>query len=124
MKDNLPIPEALYPCKNCHEDYSWPSCDLNWCEEEQGWFCECCWEREWDCEVGISLEDEIERRKLDSTRLEAFMRGLDCQNVDYFLATADANDCLALGVSIKKKVEDCARMSLALAHKAILESES
>lgn len=67
-----PIPEALYPCVHCAEDYSWPATDLNWSELDKGWVCDMCWddrETNWDGEdyiekdKGISLAEEIKRQQ-------------------------------------------------------------
>ena len=67
-----PIPEALYPCVHCSDDYSWPASDLNWSEFDKGWVCDNCWddrETNWDGEdyiekdKGISLAEEIKRQK-------------------------------------------------------------
>ena len=66
-----PIPEALYPCVHCAEDYSWPASDLNWSDIDKGWVCDMCWDdrdTNWDgedCiekEKGISLSEEIKQR--------------------------------------------------------------
>jgi hypothetical protein len=66
-----PIPEALYPCVHCAEDYSWPASDLNWSDVDEGWVCDMCWddrETNWDGDdyiekdKGISLAEEIKRR--------------------------------------------------------------
>ena len=62
-----PIPEPLYPCLHCAEDYSWPAADLFWSEQEQGWVCDNCWdERDIDEDAGISLAREIERQTVKS----------------------------------------------------------
>jgi hypothetical protein len=53
------IPEPLYPCKYCADEYSWHAKDLHWSEESQDWVCEECWEYSEECEQGISLADEI-----------------------------------------------------------------
>ena len=36
------IPDPLYPCKFCYEEYSWPAEDLFWSEKEQAWVCDYC----------------------------------------------------------------------------------
>lgn len=61
------IPEALYPCFFCHEDYSWPASDLFWCEGAEDWVCEKCWEgNEIKYPLGISLADEIFKRECEN----------------------------------------------------------
>lgn len=63
-----PIPKALYPCKYCAEDYSWPPEDLCWSEIDQAWVCDECWSdrdsawsgEDYICEPrGICLADAI-----------------------------------------------------------------
>lgn len=67
-----PIPEPLYPCVHCAEDYSWPATDLNWSEVDEGWVCDPCWDNRdsnWngedyiEKEKGISLAEEIKRQR-------------------------------------------------------------
>ena len=38
-----PIPQALYPCEYCADEYSWPADDLYWSEIDQAWVCDACW---------------------------------------------------------------------------------
>lgn len=62
----LPLPDALYPCAHCYEEYSWPAEDLSWCPEIQKWICINCW----DCDVhgdtrGTTLADEISRQNAE-----------------------------------------------------------
>lgn len=68
---NRKIPQALYPCIHCAEDYSWPATDLWWSDIDKGWVCDMCWDdrdSNWDGENliekdrDISLADEIERQ--------------------------------------------------------------
>lgn len=59
----LPIPDALYPCLQCSEEFSWPAKDLFWSERCKAWVCDMCW----DCdehggEQGTSLANEIKRQ--------------------------------------------------------------
>lgn len=58
----LPLPRALYSCKYCAEDYSWPADDLNWSSVVNGWVCNHCWETDDHGDPGIRLDREIERR--------------------------------------------------------------
>ena len=67
-----PIPQALYSCKYCYEDASWPADGLWWSEHDEGWVCDICWpDRDWlwdgdemYCEPkGTTLAAEIERQK-------------------------------------------------------------
>ena len=62
-----PIPEALYPCHNCCEDYSWPAEDLHWSEQEQAWECDMCWSGRLadtcDEPKGVCLADEIKAQQ-------------------------------------------------------------
>ena len=56
-----PIPEPVYPCKHCSEEYSWPSTDLNWSEIDEAWICDLCWG---DIDVEqkeVCLADEIKK---------------------------------------------------------------
>jgi hypothetical protein len=57
----LPIPDPLYPCAHCAEDYSWPAKDLDWCAEIQNWVCPPCWEyKAYDYDTkGPTLAEEI-----------------------------------------------------------------
>ena len=64
-----PIPDALYPCTICHDDYSWPAADLYWSEHLRDWCCHMCWSQaheefsgERDPDYGICLADEIKAR--------------------------------------------------------------
>ena len=69
MMAEKPIPDALYPCAICHDDYSWPATDLYWSEHLRDWCCHMCWSEaheelpgERDPDYGICLADEIEAR--------------------------------------------------------------
>ena len=61
-----PIPTALYSCRLCHEEYSWPATDLWWSEIYQGWECDECWnsrDENHDEPMGICLATEIEAQE-------------------------------------------------------------
>jgi hypothetical protein len=58
----LPIPEALYSCKHCREDYSWPAADLFWSDREKAWVCTECWDHEGHGQRGTTLQAEIMRQ--------------------------------------------------------------
>ena len=53
---------ALYSCKYCAEDYSWPAEDLNWSGLVNGWVCNHCWESDDHGDPGVRLDREIQRR--------------------------------------------------------------
>ena len=62
-----PIPEPLYPCKYCADEYSWPATDLFWSNQDQDWICDVCWD-DLDFmtassgeEKGVCLADEIKK---------------------------------------------------------------
>lgn len=65
-----PCPSALYPCKHCCSDYSWPAEDLFWSEAEQAWVCLECWNDDEEAK-GISLADELNRRADTAQELRA-----------------------------------------------------
>lgn len=48
-------PEALYSCRICAEDVSWPAGDLNWCERSARSGCVTC--------AGITMS--MEKRESD-----------------------------------------------------------
>lgn len=59
----LPIPEALYPCARCAEEYSWPASDLGWSMVRKKWICGGCWDSEEDgAAPAITLKAEIARQ--------------------------------------------------------------
>lgn len=58
----LPIPQALYACKYCYEDCSWPPDDLHWSAKVEWWLCSNCWDEEYHGEHGIRLDKEITRQ--------------------------------------------------------------
>ena len=61
-----PIPEPVYPCKYCADEYSWPASDLNWSELDEAWVCDLCWDdRDIEEEKGVCLADEI--KKVEAT---------------------------------------------------------
>jgi hypothetical protein len=62
------IPEPLYPCKYCDDEYSWPAKDLHWSEEIQDWVCGECWCYSVEGEQGISLADEIKAQSTEPKR--------------------------------------------------------
>lgn len=64
------IPTALYPCKICRSEYSWPADDLFWSEKDQAWICRECWGEEEHGEHGISLEDEIKAQNANASERE------------------------------------------------------
>ena len=70
-----PIPEALYPCHVCCEDYSWPAEDLWWSESQKAWECDNCWScrdgEDYDEPKGISLADEIKAQQRLPTAADA-----------------------------------------------------
>ena len=87
MADELKqIPDALYPCRYCSEDYSWPAGDLFWSELDHDWVCDPCWDQRdsnWDgensieTEFGISLANEIKSRAVNChDELVAALEGL------------------------------------------------
>lgn len=63
------IPDPLYPCCSCYDDYSWSAKDLFWSEPLQAWCCENCWgnfDSHWiddktSVPLGISLANEIQQ---------------------------------------------------------------
>ena len=55
----LPVPEAVYPCYICREDFSWPPQDLRWSEKVKEWICEVCWEEESHGETGPALTEVL-----------------------------------------------------------------
>jgi hypothetical protein len=59
---NLPIPRALYSCKECADEFSWPATDLHWCKRVKGWICINCWDHHEHGTIGIRLSDEIARQ--------------------------------------------------------------
>lgn len=61
---NLPIPEALYPCASCKEDYSYPATDLFWNDRMRDWVCSNCWDYDVNEKRGVSMEDEIKRHSV------------------------------------------------------------
>jgi len=58
----LPLPKALYSCKYCADEYSWPPDDLRWFQKVEGWVCENCWDEGDHGEPGIRLDKEIARQ--------------------------------------------------------------
>jgi hypothetical protein len=64
------IPEPLYSCKYCADEYSWPAKDLHWSEKSQDWVCRECWSYSEECEQGISLADEIKAQATEPKRGE------------------------------------------------------
>jgi hypothetical protein len=75
MKDK-PIPQALYGCYFCSEEYSRPAEELFWSKPFKAWVCDTCWrdhDEHWTsdgndgngsfCEYGISLEEELRSKK-------------------------------------------------------------
>jgi hypothetical protein len=73
-----PIPDPLYPCCICYEEYSRPADQLFWSEPLQDWCCDDCWEgvdEHWADEgqhftddtvidYGVSLAEELKTRGL------------------------------------------------------------
>jgi hypothetical protein len=66
-----PIPQALYGCHFCGDEYSHPADELFWSEKYKSWVCDSCWDDQdghWDhdngvcCKYGISLEEELKNR--------------------------------------------------------------
>jgi hypothetical protein len=66
-----PIPQALYGCHFCGDEYSHPADELFWSEIAQAWVCDSCWEDQqehWEtydgsfCKYGISLEEVLKNR--------------------------------------------------------------
>jgi hypothetical protein len=69
LQPEKPLPEPLYGCYGCSEDYSWPATDLFWSEPLNDWCCDHCWSdidahwREEECLAqGISLAEELKQR--------------------------------------------------------------
>jgi hypothetical protein len=62
--ENLPIPEALYSCHDCREEYSWSAEDLFWCPKVKQWICINCHDDNDDAhgKATICLKDELTRR--------------------------------------------------------------
>jgi len=67
-----PIPQVLYGCHFCGDEYSHPADELFWSEKYKAWVCDSCWDdqdKHWDhdngscCKYGISLEEELGNRK-------------------------------------------------------------
>jgi hypothetical protein len=67
-----PIPQALYGCHFCGDEYSHPADALFWSEKYKSWVCDSCWDDQdghWDhdngvcCKYGISLEEELKNRE-------------------------------------------------------------
>jgi hypothetical protein len=58
----LPLPKALYSCKYCAEEYSWPADDLNWSSVVSGWVCNNCWCGDDHGDPGIRLDRELALR--------------------------------------------------------------
>ena len=91
-----PIPEPLYSCCHCRDDYSWPAGDLFWSELDHDWVCDNCWserDNNWDgenyieTELGVSLANEIKSRRA------APVDGNACTGMcDEFLRTYQAYD--------------------------------
>jgi hypothetical protein len=73
-----PLPDPLYACAYCADEYSWPPEDLFWSENTKSWVCDNCWEgvdEHWEddrtapgyqkvVERGITLSDELKSRGL------------------------------------------------------------
>lgn len=60
------IPEALYPCHYCREEYSWPAEDLHWSDIDKDWVCGLCWsdrDKGFDEPKGTWLPDEIKAQE-------------------------------------------------------------
>ena len=59
-----PLPDPVYPCLHCYEDYSWPAEDLHWSSDEQGWVCRNCWDDtdNYGQPLGVSLAEELKQR--------------------------------------------------------------
>jgi hypothetical protein len=57
-----PLPEPLYSCVICYEEYSWPAENLFWNNKKNGWMCENCFSCV-DETKGICLKDEINNRE-------------------------------------------------------------
>lgn len=61
--ETLLTPDALYPCKYCRDEYSWPADDLYWSEKSKAWVCSNCWDDEHDGENrGIRLDEHMKGR--------------------------------------------------------------
>lgn len=56
------IPQALYSCACCREDYSWPAQDIHLSHGKE-WICGMCWDHSAHGERGISLADAIENER-------------------------------------------------------------
>ena len=66
MTTRKPIPEPLYPCLYCYEDFSWHAGELFWSERGQSWVCTNCWSQldfDEQEDLGISLADEIKAQQ-------------------------------------------------------------
>ena len=80
-----PIPEPVYPCKYCADEYSWPATDLFWSNQDQDWICDDCWDdRDFMTassgeEKGVCLADEIKKSeaKHDAEMVEKYITQLE-----------------------------------------------
>jgi hypothetical protein len=67
-----PLPNPLYGCAYCAEEYSWPATELFWSERACSWVCDNCWDdadEHWladkdPVERGITLAEELKHRGL------------------------------------------------------------
>jgi hypothetical protein len=67
-----PLPDPLYGCSQCADEYSKPATELFWSERTCSWVCDNCWsavDEHWltDNDLidrGITLADELKKRGL------------------------------------------------------------
>jgi hypothetical protein len=59
------LPEALYPCVHCKDDYSWPAEDLCWSGKLQGWVCANRWDVDEHGDPGLTLSKAINEALFD-----------------------------------------------------------
>lgn len=68
----LPIPQALYSCKHCAAEHSWPAGDLFWSRKILAWVCGECWDDDAEGEIGISLEERLKESPATAACSDAF----------------------------------------------------
>lgn len=70
MNNEYPIPEPLFSCLLCSDEFSWPAKDLRWSHAVDGWICAECWDWEEHGErsKSIRLSDLVEVRRKPATQ--------------------------------------------------------
>jgi hypothetical protein len=58
------LPQPLYCCANeeCCTESTRSAEDLWWSDQEQGWYCDDCWDYSLEEFKGISLAEELQQR--------------------------------------------------------------